>query len=211
VADDDDDAGRQDDDAGRQDDDAGDAGGQDDSGKPATLEAALEQLDAERRAHSATRKEATKHRRQRGEAERELEQLRTQGLSDAERVVAEAKRAGRDEAEGEWRDRYLREAVTAAAGGKLRDPDDAYGLLEAAGELGELRELEPEKMRGAAGGRVDKLLEAKPYLAAEDGGREPARGALTGGVQRRLSGREGGGSSEDTSAWLRRAARRGRA
>lgn len=192
------------------DDDAGTGGTDDDPAggdAPTTLEAANAALERERKELAEVRKEASKRRTRERELERELETLKTQGLSDAEKAIADAKRAGADERDAEWRDRYLREAVTAAAGGKLRDPDDAFGLLEAAGVLGELRELEPERMRDGARSHVDKLLEAKPYLGA-DGNELAGRtaGALTAGVRGRRE--SGSGGDGDDSDWLRRASRK---
>lgn len=177
------------------------------SGTPASLEAALVALDAERERVNEARKEAGDRRKRERELERELETLRTQGLSESEKAIADAKRSGAAERDAEWTARYLREAVTAAAGGKLRDPDDAYGLLEANGALVELRELEPDRMREAARTHVDKLLESKPYLAVAAGETDGGRsfGALTAGVRGRL---EGGGGAGDESDWLRKAARR---
>jgi hypothetical protein len=175
------------------------------SGTPATLEAALVELDRERREVADARKEAGDRRKREQALERELEKLRTQGLSESEKAIADAKRAGAEERDALWRDRYLREAVTAAAAGKLRDPDDAYGHLYGAGELDELAAVDPEKMREEARKRVDALLEAKPYLAVEPAvdPATAAAGALTSGVRGRLEP-----GATDSGDWLRDAARK---
>jgi hypothetical protein len=177
------------------------------AGAPATIEDAIAALDRERAELAEVRREAAKRRSRERELEAELETIRAAGLTESERALAEAKRAGADERDAEWRERYLREAVTAAAGGKMRDPDDAYGLLEAAGATRELRELEPDAMRDAARSHVERLVEAKPYLGPEvdELSGRPLSGALTPGVRDRQSA---GGQGDDSSDWLRRSARK---
>ena len=190
--------------------DAGDAGAPATppaaAGSPATIEDAIAALERERLELAEVRREAAKRRSRERELEAELETMRAAGLTESERAIAEAKRAGAAERDAEWRELYVREAVTAAAGGKMRDPDDAFGLLER-DALVELRELEPAAMREAARGHVERLVEAKPYLGPEvdELSGRTLSGALTPGVRDRQAA---GGAEPGADDWLRRSARK---
>jgi hypothetical protein len=99
--------------------------------------------------------------------EQELEELRKAHESEQERVVREAEERGKQAAAGEYAPRLLEADLAIAAAGRLRDPQDAVGLIssEARQELLELRDREARRKRADA--VIEELLEAKPYLAAE--------------------------------------------
>jgi hypothetical protein len=101
-------------------------------------------------------------RKARKKADDELEKVKREGMSDAERKMAEAKAEGRSEALKEAGLRLLRAEVRAIAATKLSDPGDAVQLLD-------LDDFEPAEDGSydpkAIGAAIDKLVEEKPYLA----------------------------------------------
>jgi hypothetical protein len=132
------------------------------------------------------------------------EQLERARESDAERAVREAREEERqrltaehDQArEGERREHrhaIATLAIKAHAAGKFADPDDAVRLLP----LEELLAIEDERDRErAVDEALDKLLEAKPYLARASGPRPPL---VTPGAR---SGERPNGRPRERS-WLR--------
>jgi hypothetical protein len=186
------------------DDDAGDRG---DEEQPQTVEELRAALEAEQRERAELHREAGRRRRHERELEQELEQLRAANLSENERAVEDARREGREAAEREASARIVRADVRAAAASRLRDPDDALAHLD----VDELAGLDDDARGAAIASALDELIERKPYLAAAGGGDEDGErtGVLSQGSRtRRARGDEAGGS--DSSAWLRKAARRSR-
>lgn len=140
----------------------------------------------------------------------ELAELRKQNETDNQRAVREAAEAARkderDKAEAREREltgERVRDRIEVAAAGRFNDPTDAYANLSAQGLLpGLLRDGKPDET--AIKSAVDKLLEAKPYLAkAGQGGtgggrdddrrrRETGRGSAHQGAGR--GGDSGSGS-----------------
>jgi hypothetical protein len=129
-------------------------------------------------------------------AERELADLRKAQMSDNEKAVTEAKEAGRSEAAAEYNARLLAAEVRAHASDKLADPGDAVRLLDLADLAAEDGSPDVKRITSA----IDKLVEAKPYLAKRavppaGGGSRPPQGARDGSE---------GNSADD---FIRRAAR----
>jgi hypothetical protein len=100
-------------------------------------------------------------RKARKKADDELEKVKREGMSDAERKIAEAKAEGRTEALREAGLRLLRAEVRAIAAQKLADPSDAVRLLD-------LDDFEPAADGSydpkAIAAAIDKLVDDKPYL-----------------------------------------------
>lgn len=119
---------------------------------------------------------------------KQQEEQRLASLSETERAIEEARKAGYEAALGEYRGEMLKSKVTAAAAAAgFADPGDAVGFLNVA-------ELEDEASISAA---IGELAKAKPYLLkrthvpleqgqqgkAAVGGKTPSdwlRAALTG-------------------------------
>jgi hypothetical protein len=178
----------------QQDDDQRDDDQQDDE-----LELIRNDPAGARKTITALRGEAMEARRRLRKLEGELERLKREGLSEQERAVAEAEARGREQALAEAGTKLLEAQVRAAAAGKLRDPDDAVRYLD----LRELVELDEDERE--LGKRIDKLVEAKPYLGADNGER-PRVGARSQGARTAPGGTKQ--TDADGSAWLRKAARR---
>jgi hypothetical protein len=145
--------------------------------------------------------EAGDYRRKLRKAELELERVQTEGLSEQERVVAEAELRGRQAAEAEHGRRLLEAQLRAAAAGKLQDPADALRYLDLEALLDE--ELDDRELAK----RVDRLVVEKPYLAVANGD----AGGKRVGVRSQGARTAPGGTKEadaDGSAWLRKAARK---
>lgn len=98
-------------------------------------------------------------------AARELAALRASQQTDTEKAIA----AARDEAAKEITSKYTTRlaglSVRAAAGGKLRDPEDAVAHLQ--GRLGEFVNEDGDVDDKAVTAAVDALLKARPYLGVE--------------------------------------------
>lgn len=120
-------------------------------------------------------------RQKRQKLEADLETERKSRMTAEERVVAEAKAAGRAEAAAEFAAERARLHAMATAAGKVVDPGDAVALL---GDLsrfvdksGDIDAKEIEKA-------VSQLVKDKPYLAPA--GTKP--GPLPGGGQAPTTG-----------------------
>lgn len=129
-------------------------------------EAGKKALNDERSARKAAEKAAK-------DAREELEQLRTAGLSDTEKKIAEAKADGRKTALVEANQRILRSEIRSAAAGKLADPADAAALL---GDLDQFLDKDGEPDTKAITSAIDALVKAKPYLASAGSGPKPLPG-----------------------------------
>jgi hypothetical protein len=148
------------------------------------------------------RRENVEHRRKLRKAEQDLERAKTEGLSEKERELAEAEQRGRAAAAAEHGRRLLEAQVLAAAAGKLQDPDDAVRYLDLEGLL-ELDEDDRELDK-----RIDRLVDEKPYLGVSDNGAGRKVGVQSQGARTKPGGTKD--TDVDGSAWLRKAARRGR-
>lgn len=135
-----------------------------------------------------------------GDRLKKLEEIEASQQSEMEKAVdaarKEADKAARSDRDDYWRTRIVRSEVRALAGGKLNDPADAVNLLDLSSfELDDDGRLDEKKVAAA----IDKLLEDKPYLAAN-------------GTQRRTNFDAGprtpAPGGEDMNALLRRAAGR---
>ena len=71
-------------------------------------------------------------RRQRRKVEADLEKLRTQGMTDQERAIAEARAAGKAEAESAAAHQLAAAEFRAQAAGKLANPEAALAVLDLA-------------------------------------------------------------------------------
>jgi len=130
-------------------------------------EAGKKALAEERKAREAAERAATA-------ATAELEALRAKHQTAEEKAIAEAKKAGYEEATLAANRRIAAAEVKAAAGGKVRDVDDVLALL---GDLDRfIRKGEVDS--AAIGSAIADLVKAKPYLAAN--GSKPA--PLPGGA-----------------------------
>lgn len=144
----------------------------------------LDRIVGERLARERSKLGDVDELRRKAEALDRLEEERKTELEKAvDRAAKDAETRVRGELETTWRSRLVRSEVRAAAAGKLADPEDAVRFLA----LDEL-ELDPDgNVDGSTiAAAVDKLLETKPYLAAngarreadfDAGARTPARDA----------------------------------
>lgn len=112
---------------------------------------------------AAARREAAKHRTDLRKTSTELETLRKSAMSDQEKAISEAKTEGRKEAEASVRLERVRDKVEAKSAGKLADPEDAPALL---GDLSRFVNDDGTIDTKGISEAIDKLVKAKPYLAA---------------------------------------------
>lgn len=116
-----------------------------------------------------------KMEREKKQAQRELEELRKQSMSEQEKAVADARAEGRAEALKTANERLLKAEVRALAAGVLADPNDAIHLLDLSG-------YDPDDDgdfdRKAIKADLQKLVAAKPYLSPS-----PGHGAGEGGAR----------------------------
>lgn len=136
-------------------------------------------LEAERAAH----KEA---KRQLREMEAQLEEARLAQMTEQEKAVAEARRAGELDATTKVQSRLFAAETKVAAAGKLTDPsllsdpDVAVKLLG----LDQIPvtpdgDIDSEAISQA----IDQMLQARPYLAVSPGATPPPSGSADGGPQ----------------------------
>jgi hypothetical protein len=161
--------------------------------------------------YDAVRREAVENRRRLRAAEaahddtrKELERLRAQNESENEKALREAADEARRDEAGKWSRRLLEAQVAVAAAGRLNDPADAVRLLPVDELLGEADDDARERRISDA---IDKLIEDKPYLAAQPDGERGRRDRelVTQGAR---SGAPGGGKSGSPDDWLRKRGRR---
>lgn len=141
-------------------------------------------LDAEREARKAAEKRASA-------IEAELTQLREAQMTEQERAVAEARRAGESDATAKVLERLFSAEVRAAAASKVTDPDlfaDPAVAMRLLGIDAVPTDEAGDINRAAIAQSIDALIEAKPYLAAKASATRPtgeadggARGAGTPG------------------------------
>ena len=136
-------------------------------------------LDAERAAH----KEA---KRQLREMETQLEEARLAQMSEQEKAVAEARKAGESDATARVQTRLFAAETKVAAAGKLADPslladpDVAVKLLGLAQiPVTPDGEIDSEAISQA----IDQMLKVRPYLASTGATPPPPTGAADGGPQ----------------------------
>lgn len=133
-----------------------------------------EQLgEAGQRALAAERAARQDADRARKALEKELADLRTQSMTDAEKAVAKAKEEGRTEALAAANERLLKAEVRAVAAGKLADPSDAIRFLD----LGDFKVDDDGNVDTKVIGKaIDHLLKEKPYLAPGKTGKPSGSG-----------------------------------
>ena len=136
-------------------------------------------LDAERAAH----KEA---KRQLREMETQLEEARLAQMSEQEKAVAEARKAGESDATARVQTRLFAAETKVAAAGKLADPslladpDVAVKLLGLAQiPVTSDGDIDSEAISQA----IDQMLLVRPYLAASNGATPTPSGSADGGAQ----------------------------
>lgn len=122
-------------------------------------------------------------------AAKELEQFKTDQLSEQEKAVKAARDEGYTEGRSKGDQRLIRAEVIAAAAGKAADPTDVFALLTANGALADIQVGEDGEVdTKAIVEKVDALLEEKKHLVASSasptrdpdfGARTPAAPALT--------------------------------
>lgn len=152
--------------------------------------------DAGKRALDEERSARREAERARKALEKELADLRSQSMSDAEKAIAKAKEDGRSEALTVANRRLVTAEVRVAAAGKLADPADAVRFLD----LEEFKvDDDGEVDAKAVGKAIDQLIKEKPYLAA---GASRVQGSADGGA------RGNGSQGVDMNTLLRRAAGR---
>lgn len=133
--------------------------------------------DAGKRALDAERAARQTADRARKAAEKELETLRSQSMSDAEKAVAAAKAEGRSEALTAANERLVKAEVRIAAAGKLADPADAVRFLD----LADFKvDADGEVDAKAVAKAIDQLVKDRPYLAA---GTTKVQGSGDGGAR----------------------------
>lgn len=131
----------------------------DDGGKGGKT-ALLSDLASERDRRQAAEKAAK-------DAAAELDKIRKQHMSDAEKAVAQAKEEGRAEALSTANERLLKAEVRAAAAGKLADPNIAVRLLDLSEfEVSADGDVDTKAITKA----IDGLAKQYPALAANGGG-----------------------------------------
>lgn len=126
-----------------------------------------------------------------------LDEIEEQSKSEKDKAVDKAAKdadtAARQDERGKANARIVRAEVKAAAGAKLADPGDAVRLLD----LDQFKvDDDGEVDAKAVAAAIDDLVKAKPYLAANSGGKGGKGGAPDLGQGRRdgtkLTAREAG-------------------
>jgi hypothetical protein len=112
------------------------------------------------------KRESRKHERHAKQLRAELEQLKANPPPPDDAALAEARAAGRAEAEAELGGQLaavrLELAVLRTAGGRFADPADALRLLDPTDLLDATGQVDVALLERA----LDELLASKPYLAA---------------------------------------------
>lgn len=179
--------------------DGGQGGGAGGSGGAGdTLEELKSALDKERDRASTFEKTSKQQSGQLKSLQEELDKLKQQSMSDAEKAIEQARKEAAEQTRSDVAKEYDRRVITAevkaVAAGKLSDPADAVRFLD----LDEFKvDKDGEVDTKAIGKAVDQLLKDKPYLAS---GAPKRNGSGDGGAR----GSTGGGGSGD---WLGELAR----
>lgn len=130
--------------------------------------------DAGKRALEAERKARRAAERAAKAAQAELEKAREATLTEADRLIAQAKREARDELQAEYASRVVKAEVKAAATGRLSDVNDALVFIDPTQfEVDEEGNVDSK----AIGKAIDELIKSKPYLAAQRVGGDVDGGA----------------------------------
>lgn len=129
-------------------------------------------LEAERKARRDAEARARK-------ADEELERIRTANLSESEKAIAEARKAGADEARAGTLRRLVEAEVRAAAAGRLADPGDAVRLIDVDQFIPKGDE---DIDTQAIIGKLNELTAAKPYLVGTTAPPPPPAPPATGNV-----------------------------
>lgn len=138
----------------------------------------------------------------RDRAIRERDEARQSAESDTERAVREAEQRGHDAAAQVYERRLVGADIIAAASGRLRDPHDAAAHIDLDPII---TETDADRRSRMITDELDRLLDAKPYLAAPQNG--GAGGPLvTQGGRSTAPGDRAATTNPDE--WLRRQARR---
>lgn len=146
-----------------------------DAGKKALSEERKARRDADRRAKAA---------------EDELEKLRAESATEAEKAIAAAKAEGRAEALKIANERLVKAEVKAAAAGKFTNPDLAVKVLDLDDfEVGDDGTVDTKAISSA----IDEFLEQNPEL-----GGKPGRPSGDGG-----GGPRGTPAAPSPDDWLR--------
>lgn len=150
-----------------------------------------DELERIRDALKSANADAKKHRLAARAAKEELDKLRADGQSEAEKAIAKAKAEGGAEALQKANARVLRAEVKAIAAGKLADPADAVHFLDLSDfEVSEDGDVDSKAIARA----IDHLVKEKPYLAT---GAKRTNGSADGGA------RGGGGAGTSMNDLIR--------
>jgi hypothetical protein len=161
-----------------------DAGASSDTSADTTNDTSTDTSDADQQLGDAGKAALDRERSARRDAERqakaaqrELEQLRQQSMSDAEKAVAKAKEEGKAEALTTANGRLVKAEVRVAAAGKI-DPALAVRLLD----LEQFKVDDDGEVDNKAIARaIDQLLKEHPNLAANGRPGGSADGGPRGG------------------------------
>lgn len=119
--------------------------------------------EAGRKALAAERKRADDAQRAAEAAIAEAQALREKHQTAEEKAIADAKKAGAEEATLAANRRIVAAEIRAAAGGKVQDPEDVAALLGDPDRFIRKGEVDRTSIAQA----IADLLKAKPYLAAK--------------------------------------------
>lgn len=135
----------------------------------------------ERDATKAAEKRANKAEKTLEEVQSRLAKIEEDGKSETERELAKARKEAAEEARtderSKWASQFVQAKAQAVAAQKLADPDDVRLL-----DLNEFQVGEDGTIQGDIAAAVDKLIEAKPHLAAKRGTRQGIDQGVQGGT-----------------------------
>lgn len=114
-------------------------------------------------------------RRARRDAERQLAELRKQGMTDQEKAIEEARADERRKGATQ----LLNASILARAAGRLQDPSDAIAMIASKITIADDGTFDD----AAIASEIDDLIRSKPYLAVGKPSATPAPGSANGGPQ----------------------------
>lgn len=156
-------------------------GGSDDADPPGADklgDAGKKALDAMKAERKAARDEANEWKRKLEELQAKIDGKEAEHAARLERERVQA------DALGKANEKILKAELRAAAAGKLSDPSDALLYIKIADfEVGDDGEVDQAALTAA----VDRLIETKPYLAAQGGKR--FQGGADGGPRNEAPGK----------------------